>query len=271
MSDDPNKEQKPTVDLSALIDPTTGLIAGKWKTVEEANKGIKEAGNSLAAERKRADDLAQKVSMYEPIVGQLIGGAGTTPGYNGELDPRKELNDMGILSPIERLVSQEVERKVKEQHQNTFGPLLGTAQARDLMAERFPEYLKQESEILGHINKTPELKSNYDRAAKTGDPELMAMALDNGRLRWIEAGGGERKSATETPEAKAAKAAASLPGGGSPGNRNAATDTGDRQKEMDAAREEYRRTKDPGAFMAAFNKNKPVTWNDWLAAQQNQG
>jgi hypothetical protein len=99
----------------------------------------------------------------------------------------------------------------------------------------------------------------------------MAMALDNGRLRWIEAGGGKRESAADTAEMKAAKAAASLGGGGGTTNRNAAQPTDDREKELEAAREAFKQNKDEAAFMRVWTKGQPQTWNDWLAQQQKQG
>lgn len=277
MADDLQVDEKLKTEIAKLYDPTTGKWGEKYDSADQMLKGIKEAGNALSTARKEADDLRKKTSQYEEFLLSYQGNKqGPTPGYDngysGELNPLKELSDMGIpTEPILRAIDKRAEEKALEAVKQTFGPFLGTAQARDLMVERYPDYSKQETDVLAHIGKDPALKQAYERAAKTGDPELLAMALDNGRLKWIEAGGGDRKSAADDAATKAAKAAASLPSGGGTGRAAVPNDDSDRQKQLEAARAKYWQDKDEAAFVRTFDNGQPLTWNDLLAAQQKQG
>lgn len=274
MPDDPSKEQQTQQpDLSALMDPTTGLILGKYKTAAEAIKGVKEAGNSLAAERKRADEMAHTLKSYEETLAALK----NPQAAQSEADPLAELRDVyGI--PVEALDKRfaALASQTWEQKQNELlAPIMSMATvgaARSLVAEKYPDYTKHEGDILKFIDENPDVKEAYDEAAKTKNPKLVAVALENGRLRWLESGAGERASVADTDETKAAKAAMSLPGGGGGGrSRSAALSEGDREKELQDARAKYMQDRDDAAFAAVFNKGKPRTWNDWLTAKPNQG
>lgn len=269
MSADLTVDDKLKAELSHLYDPTTGLWAGKYKSAAELVKGTTEAGNALAASRKEADELRKQKSEYEAFI--LQGGVkrgDPSSGYSGELSPLKELQELGL--PTEGLMSaieKKAEEKANKVFEQKFGPFFGTAQARDLMVQRNPDYMKQEPEVLAYIGQSPELKEDYEQAAQTGNPKLVAMALDNARLRWIEAGGGERKSVADDDRTKAAKAAASLGGGGSATERSAVPTGESREKELEQMRSNFRQTKDERAFVRDYFKGQPQTWNDWLNAQ----
>jgi hypothetical protein len=236
-----------TPDWTKLVDEN-GKILGKWDRPEEVRDGYFNLANQRA-------EIERERDFYKQASEELMKRVNPLPTPER---PEDRLEKMGV--PANDLVEL-VRREAQEIARKQFEPLTKTLEARNKVVTRFPEYSTRESEIMGTVSRNPDLSARFNRLA-AHDPEA---ALDFAIAEWRLSSPNARQSQTQTPEAQAARSAATLPSAqqGGAGGRPAGPDD---QKLANAIRYGHM-TGSPEALLETIFEGSPLSWTEQMAAQ----
>lgn len=175
------------------------LIFGKYRSMEEAERGLYETTTSAAAVHEMNRRLVDQNQKLAEIVARQ-----TTKPAEPTGDPLDELRQWAVpVEPIRKAIEAHAQRIADAAVEKRLGPLAEGLRARQQVEQRIPEFAKRESEISRFIASSPELTERYNRAFQA-DP---SMAMEWAYLVH-EATVPKRRSAA------APSAQASLPSGG---------------------------------------------------------
>jgi hypothetical protein len=186
------------------------LLAGKYKSVDELERGYQNLfseGQKLV-ERIRA---LEEQGQYRPAPnweGEAADRVDPATRVAQRQDPVDALSLAGI--PVHEL-DEFVRKRIAQEIQ----PVFQGAQARQTVAQDYPEFSKHEGELAQFVEANPQLKARYNRVYNA-DPEAALKWLFNEYMRGQSA---PRESASGEAQA-AARLDAALPGRVQPQRRS---------------------------------------------------
>lgn len=221
----------PTASDGESPSPDDGLIFGKYKTMEEAQRAYFEQANSLS----RINDTVQQLAARQALTEQMLTQPQASPGPS-----RSALDDLADFAippeKLERAIIEVAERVSERKFNEKMSPITEGIRARSAVTSRYPEFGKREQEISDFLQTDPTLSARYNRIFAT-DPQAA--------MEW--AYGIHRES---RPAPSRTRASAAAPSTETQMPRGAATQQtrgaqGDSyQQELEAALDKYRRTGD---------------------------
>lgn len=161
-------EQKPETKAGAT--PTEGgeLIAGKWKTKEEAEKGIHE----LIGYTKTALDRAEKADAdRNRLIEGLAGLLNPQVGNGKTTDPWTEWESVAAVPKevLQKTLDAYFDRKLADMS----APLVAKQQADQEIIKLYPDYVKEFDNLTAWVEQNPEIKADIEYAVGKGE-HLMA-------------------------------------------------------------------------------------------------
>lgn len=232
-------------DWNELVDPATGKVMGKWDSFAEAKKGYWEQANYDAGLKRENESLKELAKTLAERVNPAA--------LMSRPDPADELKALGI--PVDRL-DEFVQNRIKPLVQAQFEPLTRTLQARSEIANRYPDYISHEAEVMKFTNTDPLVSERFNRLAQTHPAEALELAY----LNWQSRSAAARASATGGSE----KASAALPNNLSGGGGSAAKlpNLQDTEKALQDALSYKKATGDPRPFLDAWFAGQPLMWGE---------
>lgn len=150
------------------LSPVDRLIAGKYRTVDEAERGIQELQRTLAERNQENLTLKAVNQALEPLrqeVRALRPEPTPQPSYiRPVLD--EQGNAVVPMAQIEEMVARQTAQRVQEGLQQFLGPLAAIGQAESALRQKYPEAAAQEGEFRNWISANPMVQSRI-----TADPE----------------------------------------------------------------------------------------------------
>lgn len=148
---------------------TPVLVHGKWTSMEEADKGVRELIGTLTARSQENDILKAKVAAYE----QWVAENQTPPRPQGE-DLFQRLSDAGVdpnllLPVVQQFVHQEL------------GPVTAGIQAQSAFEAAHPEFRQVQPEVAQFIGGNPNLTKRFNTMYQTDPYGAMEWAFDRYR------------------------------------------------------------------------------------------
>ena len=133
-----------------------GLIFGKYRTLDEAQKGYFEQVNSFMREQAKAQALESLLTSQR---------ASPAPPQPPPPDPAmEELENSGIPPQVlESFVQRVVQREAAKVFQAQVAPWVAGQQARAAAAQRLPDFDAREQQVADFIQASPELDVRYRR------------------------------------------------------------------------------------------------------------
>jgi hypothetical protein len=215
MTANPNMFQHPGLD-----DPTDGqpaeerLYAGKYKTIEELEKGYENLQSIEHQNNQRLAALESRFAASDPDDRIL-------PSDRREARKRPEevLEELGIPS-------DSLGEFVANQLAQALNPLIQGQQAREQLKKSYQNFDTLENEVAQFIASTPEVQTRYQRMFRVDQGGAMEWAID----RYLKTKGATQQPAETASgaDAAAARLDARLPGSTSGGARGA--DLGESQR-----------------------------------------
>ena len=182
------------------------LFAGKYKSVEELERGYQnlfEEGRKLVSRLQEAESSPRAGPQGGDWISDREDPAARSAARTQ--DPVDALSLAGVpVNELKKLIQQEV--------MHEFQPIIQGANARQAIAQDYPEFVQFEGELAQFLEANPQLKSRYNRTYSV-DPEV---ALKWAYSEFTRASGGNRTSASGEAQA-AARLDAGLPGRVNPG------------------------------------------------------
>lgn len=185
--------------------PTEQLLAGKYKSVDELERGYQNLFNEGQKLVERIKGYEQRESI-PPAREDWLGGevvadrVDPADRRSARQDPVDALSMAGI--PV-----NELREFVRKELVHEISPIFQGAQARQTVSQDYPEFAKYEGELAQFVEANPQLKARYTRVY-TADPEAA--------LKWLfteytRGNAAPRASASGEAQA-AARLDAALPG-----------------------------------------------------------
>ncbi len=142
------------------------LIAGKYETLEAAEKGIHELTQFANQKAANEEALARKVEAMETALRAMTGVAAPKPAPEA-VDPLETLEkEWGLpKEPIEKALDQKVDQRL----QAMFKPILDRQKADQEIVKQFPEYEKEFDGLLEFLEKNPAVKQRVEYAERQGE------------------------------------------------------------------------------------------------------
>lgn len=221
------------------------LLAGKYRNVEELEKGYNEFRGELDRIR---EENRRELDRERQRVDQFISQARQPQPQ--PRDPLEELNTYGVpADPIREAIRSETARMRQEfeNEQRQRDQLLAEArtkvqQARSAVARQYPDFIQKAQSIADFVDSDTSLTERYSRLYET-DP---ATAMEWAYLRYRDANPApKRQSAAENPVTGA------LPAGQGTGERQPGAADQAYREELAKAREYYKTYKDPMPYVRA--------------------
>lgn len=142
------------------------LIAGKFETVEAAEKGIHEMGQLISQKTASEEALTRKAEALEAALRAVVGVKPAAEPAPEAVDPLESLEkEWGLpKAPIEKALEQKVEQKL----QAMFKPIVDRQKADAEIVKQFPEYEKSFDGLLEFLEKNPKVKEQVEYAERQG-------------------------------------------------------------------------------------------------------
>lgn len=146
------------------------LIAGKYESLEAAEKGIHELTQFANQKAASEEALSRKVEAMETAL-RAMTGVSAAPEPEAKIDPLESLEkEWGLpKAPIEKAIDQ----KVDERLQAMFKPIVDRQKADQEIVKQFPDYEKEFDNLLEFLEKNPSVKQRVEYAERQGQ-HLMA-------------------------------------------------------------------------------------------------
>jgi hypothetical protein len=146
--------------------PVDRLIAGKYRTVDEAERGIQELQRTLTERNQENLTLKAVNQALEPVMRAVR----PEPRPETPQFIRPVLDEQGNAvipaSAIEEIVQRRANEAAAQQIQNFLGPLAAIGQAEVQLRAKYPEASAQEGDFRSWIAANPAIQSKI-----TQDPE----------------------------------------------------------------------------------------------------
>lgn len=160
-------------DLDGIEDATQGqeggqpdqLLAGKYKSVEELERGYQNlfAEGQKLVERLRSYEESSQAARWG-AEGEAADRVSPADMRAGRQDPVDALSMAGIpVNELKELVRREIIQEIS--------PVFQGAQARQNVAQRYPEFPQFEGELAQLLEANPQLKARYNTVYRA-DPEV---------------------------------------------------------------------------------------------------
>lgn len=143
------------------------LLAGKYKTIEELERGYMESAREAARIIAEKDTLAQKAAVLEQALS--AGRTGNDQRGNGRSSAWDELTSIGLSQ-------EQLRAAIGEVVQDALRPLAEGVNARQMIAGRHQDFGQFEGEIVQHLAANPDLKQRYDRLMGVDPGSAMELA-----------------------------------------------------------------------------------------------
>lgn len=198
--------------------PTERLLAGKYTSVEELEKGYLNMQTIETQNKQRLDEMEQRFLNDQRVM----------PGERSAARRRPEeiLEENGIPPDA---IGQFIEEKLAER----LNPLIQGSQARENLRQRYgPDFEKLESNVANFIQQHPEIQSRYRRMFPVDQEAAMQWAID----RYQSTSGASARESASGADAGAARLDAMLPGNtGGGGGRGADLQNSQRTEKLQEA------------------------------------
>lgn len=135
-------------------------LAGKWKTTEEAERGVHELLQYARTAKDERDQFKTKLDLVEGLLN----------GRRGEpevpLDPLDELENMVAIpkDPLKRAIRSEIDHAIQE----IVKPQMERQKADKAILEKYPEYGEEFDNLLEFLEKNPDIKEEVAYAESQG-------------------------------------------------------------------------------------------------------
>lgn len=159
-------EQKPPQETTPPPEPTSGekLVLGKWKSEEEAQRGIAELARFATTQKSENEALKTKLDAVSAALSVLNGGKANGQS-NQPIDPLDELEALAI--PKEP-VSKAIQASVRQQIEAMLKPVADRQAADKAVVEMYPDYEQEFDPMMKFLNENPEIKSEVEYAESQG-------------------------------------------------------------------------------------------------------
>ena len=202
----PEMFQHPAIgDQDGQPDPEKRLLAGKYETVEELEKGYLNMQTVENQNNQRLAALEARFAAADPDDRIMPGDR-----RDARKRPAEVLEEMGIPSDA-------IGEFVAEQLSMALNPLIQGNQAREQLKRDYQNFDSLEGEVANYIAANPEVQSRYQRMFRVDQGAAMEWAIQ--RYLKTRGPGASPPESASGGEAAAARLDARLPGSGSPGGR----------------------------------------------------
>jgi hypothetical protein len=162
----PPQQQQPTPPEPSSAANSETLIFGKYKSMEEAERGLYETATSAAALKEMNDRLVEQNRQLADIATRQL----QQPSVP-ETDPLAELQKWAVpVEPIRKAIQQEAKRIANETLHEQLGPLQESVRARQRIEQRLPGFGTREGQINSFMAQNPQLQNLYQQRFQK-DPE----------------------------------------------------------------------------------------------------
>lgn len=132
------------------------LYFGKYKTIEEAERGYWESTHAMNSAKAEADTLRRQVEGVKQATG-------TTPA---EQDPLDEIESYGVPRPVIEKVTRRIAR---DEINAMFGPAIEKSKADQTIITKYPEYQERFGEIEKFVEASPEIAEQVTQLNGSGN------------------------------------------------------------------------------------------------------
>lgn len=189
----PNKSGQPGEGQEGTGQTGERLLAGRFKSVEELERGYKESGREaqrIVGESKLKDARIAELEAQMELA-QMQGQQRQDREPEPDFLP---IEDDGIrLSALDKRIQQSVERSVLQ----TLQPLQKSMEARARMEQSYEDYGKTEPEIRQWLSDNPEMRQIHDEIAQTSPRGALEFAYSKYRDAKIREAAEENKTLAE--------------------------------------------------------------------------
>lgn len=175
-------------------------IAGKYTSIDEAEKGIFEAGNTISAQARELDELRAFKQAHQPPPAPAAPVA----------DPLDEIERFGVpKEPLKAAIQAAAAQATQQAWDSVLKPLQVKAEADQRITQEVPEYAARNAELNAFLKANPELDREITAAesqATTPDQHYMvrkyawmhfSQAMGTAREAELQGQANERKQSVE--------------------------------------------------------------------------
>jgi hypothetical protein len=146
---------------------TEALIAGKWKTDEEARNGVHELTHYAKNALERADQATAAKAEMEAKLNTLIQVLGGAKKDETPPDALAELESLAAIPQAQ--FAKAVDILIERKFENIMKPVNDRRNADAEMLKIAPEYGDRVPEIIEFLNKNPDVKAEVEYAESKGE------------------------------------------------------------------------------------------------------
>lgn len=206
MTANPNMFQHPGLEDPSGQPTEERLYAGKYKSVEELEKGYLNMQTVENQNNQRLAALESRFATSDPDDRIL-----PSERREGRRRPEDVLEEMGIPPDA-------IGDLVAERLSQALNPIIQGAQAREMLKRSYQNFDSLEGEVANFIASNPDVQTRYQRMFRVDQGGAMEWAIDR-YLKLNKGPGTAPPESASGEDAAAARLDARLPGSASPGQR----------------------------------------------------
>lgn len=160
-------EEKPA---EKVTEPTSeSLIAGKWKTPAEAEKGVHELIHMAKSAMQERDAFKTKVDAMTAALSAISGGGTPQNGDSAPKDPMSEaLSELESIAIPSEPIAKAIQIGVQREIQNMLKPVAERQRADQEIVKLYPDYEKEFDGVLEFLEKNADIKKEVEYAEAQG-------------------------------------------------------------------------------------------------------
>lgn len=134
------------------------LVFGKYKTLEEAERGYWESANAMNLAKAEADAAKARLADVQKVA------TGTAPA--GESDPLDEIENYGVPKAV---IAKAIQKVARDEINAMFAPAMQRAEADKQIIQTHPEYQERFGEIERFVEGSPEIAQQVIQLNNSGN------------------------------------------------------------------------------------------------------
>jgi len=159
------------------------LLAGKYKSPEELERGYTHQMTETQKIIAERDQLKQKLELAEGFITDTRMGADRSMPADRAAARKSNLDTIAEQLNVDR---EQLAGAMAEIAAQTFAPITSGIQARQIVNEENPDFVKFEPEVAQFLKANPQLDARVGKAIRqaASDPEALALLLDYSYMKY---------------------------------------------------------------------------------------